>query len=195
MLLEIGCGYGTDLVDFAKSGAYMTGVDISHSAVELAIKHLESRQVKGEVLQMNGETLTFEDNSFDCVIAFCTLSYTPNPQKMVKEICRVLKREGEAWIIVYHSHSWLNYISKLSKIKLPSDSAPVLNQYSPEQFKELLNCFSSSEITIDRFPVKTRLKPAALSRLFNIFFVPVFHIVPKKFVKNFGHHLIAKAIK
>ena len=36
-LLEVGCGIGTDLVRFAKGGARVTGVDLSETAIHIAL--------------------------------------------------------------------------------------------------------------------------------------------------------------
>ena len=194
-LLEVGCGFGTDLVSFAKGGAKVTGIDISDNAVELARKNMELRRVPGEVLQMNGEDLNFRDNSFDAVYSHSPICYTPHPEKMVEEMHRVLKAGGEAVLFVYHSDSWLNFLSTSFHIKLMRNDAPVFRQYSINQLRELLSCFSRVEIVMDRFPVKTNFNIGAVSFLYNYLFVPAFNLIPRKFVMGFGHHLIAKAIK
>ena len=194
-VLEVGCGFGTDLVCFARGGAIVTGVDISDFAVEMARKNLEIRDIKGEVLQMNGEELNFKENSFDAVYALTPLSYTPDPKKMVEEMHRVLKPGGEACLVVYHSDSWLNFLHTTFNIRLMRDDAPVFRQYSINQLRGLLSCFSRLEIVTDRYPVKTKLNRGAASYLYNYLFVPVFNLIPRKFVKGVGHHLIAKVIK
>jgi len=91
-VLDIACGLGTDLVDFAKAGAIVTGVDISDFAVEMSRKNLEIHNLKAEVLQNNGEALNYTDSSFDLVVALSPLSYTLNPGRMVQKIHRVLKK-------------------------------------------------------------------------------------------------------
>jgi len=194
-ILEIGCGLGTDLVHFTKAGAIVTGVDISDFAVEMSRKNLEIHNLKAEVLQINGETLNYTDNSFDLVYALSSLSYTPNPGRMVQEIHRVLKKGREAYLIVYNSNSWLNILFKLSNKKTPREDAPFLNQYSMKQFKELLNCFSDIKITTDRFPFKTNRDNNVLTVLYNTLFVPAFNLIPKKVLKSYGHHIIAKVVK
>jgi ubiquinone/menaquinone biosynthesis C-methylase UbiE len=194
-LLEMGCGLGTDLISFANGGAMVTGVDLSDLTVTMARKNMELQSIPGEVHQMNGEGLNFGDNSFDAVFALSTISYTPDPELMVEEIHRVLKPGGEAYLVVYHSDSWLNFLHRTFKIKLMRDDAPCFKQYSINQFRELLSCFSNLEIIIDRYPVKTNLNMGAISFLYNYLFVPTFNRIPRKFVKDFGHHIIAKAIK
>jgi ubiquinone/menaquinone biosynthesis C-methylase UbiE len=194
-LLEVGCGFGTDLISFARGGAIVTGVDISDNTVELARKNLELQRICGELLQMSGEDLEFGDNSFDAVYAHSTLAYTPDPGRMVEEMRRVLKPGGEAYLVVYHSGSWLNFLSTLFKTGMMRDDAPVFRQYSINQFRDLLSSFSRLDIMTDRFPVETKLNNGAASFLYNYLFVPAFNLIPRKFVKDFGHHLIARAMK
>jgi len=193
--LDIGCGFGNDLVILTQAGALVTGVDISDIAVEMSKKNLEIRNLNAEVFQNNGETLNFKDNSFDFVFVNSTLSYTPNPERMIQEIHRVLKKGCEAYLIVYNSNSWLNILYKVFNNKPPREEAPALNQYSIKQFEELLNCFSDIEIKTDRFPIKTKQNNGALSLLFNSLFVPVFNLIPKKVLKSYGHHIVAKVVK
>jgi len=194
-ILEIGCGLGTDLIHFAKAGAIVTGVDISDFAIQMSRKNLELHNLNAEVFQNNGETLNYKDDSFDLVVAIQTLSYTPNPERMIQEIHRVLRKRSKAYLTVYNSNSWLNILYKVFNIKLPREDAPVFNQYSIKQFEELLNCFSDIEITTDRFPYKTDRNNNVLTILYNTLFVPAFNLIPKKVLKSYGHHIIAKVVK
>jgi len=194
-ILEVGCGFGTVLVHFTKAGAIVTGVDISDLAVEMSKKNLEIRNLRAEVFRDNGEFLNFDDNSFEFVFVNSVVSYTPNPDKMVQEIHRVLKKGSEAYFSVYNSNSWLNILYKVFNTKPPREEAPAFKQYSIKQFKELLKSFSDIEITTDRFPIKTKQNNNALSLLYNTLFVPAFNLIPKKILKSYGHHIVAKAVK
>src|SRR5215831_7032546 len=59
-LLEIGCGIGTDLVEFGRHGSEVTGVDLAETAVELARKNFAYHGVPGDLRVMDGEELAFE---------------------------------------------------------------------------------------------------------------------------------------
>src|SRR5260370_41396314 len=48
-VLEIGCGLGTDGVQFAKDGADYTGVDLTGAAIDLARGNFAQRGLPGEV--------------------------------------------------------------------------------------------------------------------------------------------------
>jgi ubiquinone/menaquinone biosynthesis C-methylase UbiE len=190
-LLEIGCGIGTDLVRFAAGGARVVGVDLSSTALSLARKNAEVSGVTVELRPANGEDLPFEDASFDVVYAHGVLQYTADPKQMVKECKRVLRPEGEAIFMVYNRISWLNALSKIMKVPLEHEDAPVLEKYSIREYRNLLDVFSAVEIVPERFPVRSRLHRGWKGFVYNHFFVDPFNIVPRGWVRRFGWHLMA----
>lgn len=104
-VLEVGCGVGTDLVEFVRHGAVVTGIDFSPKSVQLAQRRLDIYKLKGEVLEADAEQLPFSDNTFGMVWSFGVLHHTPNTVQAVKEIHRVLKPNGEARVMLYHKPS------------------------------------------------------------------------------------------
>ena len=66
-VLEIGCGLGTDGVQFARAGADYTGVDLTEAAIDLARKNFEQCGLQGEFKVADAENLDFADSSFDLV--------------------------------------------------------------------------------------------------------------------------------
>ena len=107
-VLEIGCGVGTDGLQFARAGAIYTGVDLTEAAVELARKNFESAQIPGEFRVSDAEKLDFPDESFDIVYSHGVLHHTPHIEAAVREIHRVLKPGGRAIVMLYHRGSY-NY--------------------------------------------------------------------------------------
>jgi ubiquinone/menaquinone biosynthesis C-methylase UbiE len=194
-LLEVGCGAGIDLVRFARAGALVTGIDLSTTAIDLARKNLLQNGQNANLHIMNGEAMQFPNNSFDVVYAHGVLQYTANIEKMISEIHRVLKPGGEAIVMVYNRNSWLNMMRKITNVSLEHEDAPVLNKYSIRELKQLLNPFLNYRIVPERFPVKTKLHSGWKARLFNDVFVGTFNLMPKAWVKPFGWHLMAFAIK
>src|SRR5580698_7762168 len=71
-VLEIGCGTGADLLQFAKHGAIATGVDLAPKHVELARKRLGNLAV---VRQADMRHLPFQDESFDYVYSHGVLHF------------------------------------------------------------------------------------------------------------------------
>jgi ubiquinone/menaquinone biosynthesis C-methylase UbiE len=194
-LLEIGCGVGIDLVEFAKQGSHVTGIDVAECAIELAKKNFAFHDAYGDLRVMNGEDLEFETNSFDAVYAHGVLQYTADARRMIGEIHRVLKPGGVALLMVYNKYSWLNLLSVLLGVPLEHEDAPVLNKFSAQQFAVLLHNFSVVKTSFERFPVRTRLHGGLKGALYNSLFVPLFNRLPKPLVRRTGWHLLAKAQK
>jgi len=194
-VLEVGCGIGIDLIRFAQGGATVTGIDLAERSIELARQNFAYHGVVGDLRVMDGENMDFADNTFDMVYAHGVLQYTANAQRMIDEIYRVLKPGGEAVLMVYNKYSWLNFLSKIMKVELEHEDAPVLKKYSIWAFKKMLGSFSRVQIIPERFPVKTRLQRGVKAVLYNGLFVPFFQIFPKFLVRPLGWHIMAFAYK
>ncbi len=191
-LLEVGCGIGTDLVRFAKQGAVVTGVDLSSTAIDLARQNFELQGVRAADLRVaNGEALPFADASFGVVYGHGVVQYTADAHALVRECHRVLEPGGEAIFMVYNRVSWLNALSKLMKVQLEHEDAPVLKKYSIGEFRQLLAPFTEVRIEPERFPVKSRLHKGWKGVAFNTMFVGTFNALPRAWVRPLGWHLMA----
>jgi SAM-dependent methyltransferase len=190
-VLEVGCGAGVDLLRFAKGGAAVTGIDLSAAAIELARANFAQQGLTADLRVADGEQLPFEDASFDVVFAHGVVQYTADPRRLVEECRRVLTPEGEAIFQVYNRISWLNALSKLMKVDLEHEDAPVLLKYRIGEFERLLSGFRSVRIVPERFPVKSRLHGGWKGTLFNTCFVGAFNALPRSLVSRFGWHLLA----
>jgi len=104
-LLEIGCGLGTDLLQFARGGAEVTGIDLTPASVDLVKKRFALYGMSVEAQSADAECLPFSDASFDVVYSFGVLHHTPNTHKAIDEVHRVLKPGGRIIIMLYHRHS------------------------------------------------------------------------------------------
>ncbi|HEY0385012.1 MAG TPA: class I SAM-dependent methyltransferase [Pyrinomonadaceae bacterium] len=107
-VLEIGCGLGTDGAQFAKAGAIYTGVDLTEAAIELARRRFELFGLPGKFQTADAENLDFPDNSFDLIYSHGVLHHTPDTERAVREVHRVLRPGGRAVVMLYHRDSY-NY--------------------------------------------------------------------------------------
>jgi hypothetical protein len=87
--------------------------------------------------------------------------------------------------------SWLNAMSKVTKVALEHEDAPVLKKFSIAEFRHLLRPFSDVRIVPERFPVKSRLHKGWKGLAFNTFFVGTFNALPRSLVRPLGWHLMA----
>lgn len=104
-LLEIGCGMGTDLLQFARGGARCTGADLTPRSVEISRQRFRLYDMPADFVVTDGERLPFADESFDVVYSNGVLHHTPGTDVAVKEVHRVLKRGGTAKVMLYHRRS------------------------------------------------------------------------------------------
>jgi ubiquinone/menaquinone biosynthesis C-methylase UbiE len=104
-VLEVGCGLGTDTMRFARAGAVITAVDLTHTAVEQTARRLADERLEGTVRQADAEALPFDDGSFDLVYSWGVLHHTPDTQRAIGEVARVLRPGGEARVMLYNRRS------------------------------------------------------------------------------------------
>lgn len=192
-LLDVGCGVGNDLSRFAKAGAICTGVDLAPYSIELASSNFAQRglQIQSEFFVMNGEQLTFPDESFDAVFCHTVLHFTPHPERMVREIHRVLRRGGEAILMTINRKSWLLGLQRLTKVEIDYPDSPVFQPFTIAEFRTLLAPFPEVRIVPERFPVATKVHDGVKARLFNAMFVGGFNALPRAWTRPLGHHLMA----
>jgi ubiquinone/menaquinone biosynthesis C-methylase UbiE len=112
-VLDVGCGQGIDLVQYAVAGARPTGVDLTPRHVQLARAHLASMGFEPVVLEGDAEALPFDDQSFDRASSNGVLHHTSDMSAAMREIRRVLRPGGSATVIVYNRdslHYWLHQV-------------------------------------------------------------------------------------
>jgi phosphatidylethanolamine/phosphatidyl-N-methylethanolamine N-methyltransferase len=99
-ILEVGVGTGISLPDYAPTNRIF-GVDISPAMLRKAqerVDELGLRHVEGLTV-MDGERLSFPDDSFDVVVAQYVITTVPNPEATLDEFARVLKPGGEIVLV------------------------------------------------------------------------------------------------
>lgn len=107
-VLEVGCGLGTDAINFARRGARYTGVDLTEASIELVRRRFELEGLTANLRVADAERLPFDDDSFDLVYSHGVLHHTPDTQRAIDEVHRVLKPGGAAMVMLYHKNSY-NY--------------------------------------------------------------------------------------
>ena len=151
-LLEIGCGMGSDLLQLARRGFRVTGVDLTEAGIELAKKRFDIYGQQAELRVADAENLPFADSTFDVVYSFGVLHHTPDTPKSIKEVHRVLKAGGKAYIMLYYRPS-LNYLAHyLTGVPFDGskrDKCPVERAYNKCEIREMFADFGSVSIGID----------------------------------------------
>jgi SAM-dependent methyltransferase len=112
-VVEIGCGMGTDGVQLAKAGADYLGVDLTPMAAKLTHTNFSVRGLPGRVVNASVERLPLADGSVDFVYSHGVIHHTPDIERAVSEIRRVLRPGGRIHLMLYHRHSYNYYVSIL----------------------------------------------------------------------------------
>lgn len=190
-VLDVGCGLGNDLSRFARGGSIVTGIDISPRAIDLARMNFQQRGLAGQFAVMDGEALEFPDGSFDVVYCHTVLHFTPDPERMVGEIHRVLKDDGLAILMTVNRKSWMNWLRHVMKVDIDHLDSPVFRHMTIGEFRGLLRPFAAVELVPERFPVATKVHGGAKALLYNTLFVGGFNALPQAWTRGTGHHLLA----
>jgi ubiquinone/menaquinone biosynthesis C-methylase UbiE len=108
-VLEIGCGIATDGLEFACRGANYIGTDLTPQAIELARERFSLFGIRGRFEVANAEErLPLPDASIDHVYSFGVIHHSPTPEKIVREMYRVLRPGGTFTVMLYNRTS-INY--------------------------------------------------------------------------------------
>ena len=202
-ILEIGGGMGTDHAQFAKHGAITTDIDLSSGHLALAQENFRLRGLAGTFIHHDAETLPFPDASFDVVYSNGVIHHTPNTQRVVDEIYRVLKPGGKAIVMVYAEnslHYWRNLVTVLGLRQhlletfsmgeimsrhveiMENDARPLVKVYTKQRLRKLFARFGRASI------VQRQMVAAEVPRLLAWIPLPLLG-------KMMGWNLIIKAYK
>jgi phosphatidylethanolamine/phosphatidyl-N-methylethanolamine N-methyltransferase len=114
-VLEVGVGTGLSLPLYPRN-VRVTGIDVSREMLDKA----RSRVTRGRLdhvealLEMDAEAMAFPDASFDKVVAMYVVSVVARPARLLEELHRVCRPDGEIFI-VNHFHSDNPIIGALEK--------------------------------------------------------------------------------
>ncbi len=170
-VLEIGCGIGTDTMNFARAGAIVTAVDLSDESLRVGRRRAEVFGLQDRItfIQANAERLSdfVPVETYDLVYSFGVIHHTPHPENVIREIRGYMGPQSEFKMMVYNRYSWkvlwilLKYgkgaFWKLDELVAKYSEAqtgcPVTYSYSRGSVKKLLQGFTVINVMTDHiFP-------------------------------------------
>ena len=143
-VLEIGCGIGTAAVNFIRNGADYYGIELSKQSLELTRKRLEVYDLSGSLYLANAEDNLdiFGTESFDLIYSFGVIHHSPNPEKIIANAYKLLKKGGILKIMLYAENSWKKMlIDKEQEQYEAQNGCPLAYTYTHEQVYDLLKDF------------------------------------------------------
>jgi ubiquinone/menaquinone biosynthesis C-methylase UbiE len=101
-ILDIGTGPGYLPLEIGlrSQGIEIKAIDISPAMVEIAKQNSQKLGLSGRVEFLFGsaEKIPFEQGCFDLIVSTGSFHHWAQPKECLKEVYRVLKNGGEAWI-------------------------------------------------------------------------------------------------
>ena len=159
VVLDFGCGPGHDLIGFATSSkpARLIGIDVSPSSLAEAEARLRLHNAACELVHLDAAAteLPLPTGCVDYVHSSGVLHHLPDPLSWLREFRRVLRRGGEARIMVYnHDSVWMHLLVAYMKRVLEKafldlsleeafarttdgEDCPIAEVYRPEEFLAL----------------------------------------------------------
>jgi 2-polyprenyl-3-methyl-5-hydroxy-6-metoxy-1,4-benzoquinol methylase len=172
-VLEIGCGIGTDTINFARHGAYVTAVDLSDKSLEVARRRATVYELLDRIkfYQGNSEELSrfLPVERYDLVYSFGVIHHTPHPGAVLDELRKYVGPESTLKVMVYNRRSWkvlwivLGYgkgqfwrrEDLVARYSEAQTGCPVTYTYTPRQGEDWLrqHGFEPTEVWVDHvFP-------------------------------------------
>jgi 2-polyprenyl-3-methyl-5-hydroxy-6-metoxy-1,4-benzoquinol methylase len=109
-VLEIGCGIGTDTINFARAGAHVTAVDLSQASLEVATRraHVFGLSDRVTFIHSNAETLEGVplEPAYDLIYSFGVIHHTPHPIRVLEQARKRIAPDGVVKVMVYNRNSW-----------------------------------------------------------------------------------------
>ena len=108
-VLEIGCGLGTEAINFARHGADLTVIEVSQESLDIAKKRFKVYGLHAHFILGNAEDLDIllsGQEKFDLIWSFGVIHHSPHPDKILDQCKNFLKDDGELRIMVYSKISY-----------------------------------------------------------------------------------------
>ena len=148
-LLDLGCGQGFFSEKFAHAGWNVTGADLSPRLIEQA----QDRVPRGNFGVCSADDLSpFDDNSFDTVVSVLAIQNMEHLDKVIKEVGRVLKKDGRFIFILNHP-----------SFRIPKASSWGFDEESNQQYRRVDAYMSERPEKIDMTPGQTSDKEYTIS--------------------------------
>ena len=214
-VLEIGCGIGTDTINFARAGAHVVAVDLSSESIAVAKQRAKVMGVldRIEFVHSNAEHLdeVLAGCQFDLVYSFGVIHHSPFPEQILAAAHRLLVPGGQLRVMVYHRMSWKVLWIVTTQVRFGWKDAnaaiathseaqtgcPVTYSYSRDSLTAVLkhNGFRPSRVWADHiFPY--RIKDYVQYRYVTNWYWRILpNSVFRAFERQAGWHLMAVATK
>ena len=173
-VLEIGCGVGTDSINFVRHGAKLDIVELSPESLALTRKRFDVFGLKANFINGNAEEigrLLPSGKTYDLIYSFGVIHHTPHPERVLAGIKDRLKPGGELRIMLYSRYCWkvlwialtrwwrepMNISRLVARYSEAQTGCPVTYIFSARQMRTLLKDFEVISVGKDHiFPYRIK---------------------------------------
>ncbi|ERJ93487.1 class I SAM-dependent methyltransferase [Treponema lecithinolyticum] len=147
--LDLGCGLGRHSFLFAQNGFSVDACDLSESAVDEVKRRAQEEHMNVSATTADMDALPYDQNSFDCLLAYHVISHTDTAgiKKIVAQIKRVLKPDGEYFVTLCSKNTW-SY--KEAGFPVHDENTVIKIEDGPEN--GIPHFFADETIVYDLFP-------------------------------------------
>lgn len=197
-VLEIGCGIGTDAVNFVRAGAIYTGIELSEESLRIARARFNLFDLDGDLQLGNAENLNQLgfSSKFDLIYSFGVLHHTPSISNALSGISKLTHKDSIIKIMVYAKNSWKQEMINAGLDQPEAQfGCPIANSYSKDEISQLLLANGLNPITLEQ----AHIFPYIIDQYKNYQYVkqPWFESMPDEIFrvleKSFGWHLLVTA--
>ncbi len=122
LILDSGGGTGKYTLALSKLGYTIELCDISPKSIQIAQKKFQANNLIIKAAEQNSEKTNYTNDTFDFIMLNgAVLSYTPDPEQLIRETYRILKPNG---IIVF---DFFNTIGWSIEISNPEEVYKIIN--------------------------------------------------------------------
>jgi len=192
-ILDLGCGTGYGSKMLYNKGNEVYGIDISQKAIEYAQKVYPGPTY----ICCSAENLPFEEEFFDGVVAFEVIEHVQHPEKVLKEIYRVLKKGGNLFISTPNPRHLKNiflhyFLGKPYPLKVSEKNVYHVKEFYYEEF---INFLKDKNFTIiSKYGQYLPLFPWPISSILNKISVKIL-IYLGYFFPKYSHTVVIYAKK
>lgn len=138
-LLDAGCGSGTASRHAARTGAKVTGLDLTPQLLEAGRRRAGQEDLQVEWVEGDIEALSFPDANFDAVISCFACMFAPRHEVAAAELARVLRPGGRLGICAWTPDGTIGGFFKTVARHLPPPpwARPPLLWGTPEHVTDL----------------------------------------------------------
>jgi len=152
-LLEIGCGRGDFLKEFSNAGLDCYGIDREPSAIEY------SKELNIKICDISNEAIPFPDEYFDVVYHKSLIEHLYDPENLMRESFRTLKKGGK---IIILTPDWV------SQMKNFYEDITHCRPYDTAALNDALSIYGFKNISVEKFYQLPILWEVKIVKLFSL---------------------------